>query len=203
MRKIIFSVIAVIIILLSVESNAACPPGYSGPYTIRDTICPGCYIEADWCCTTEGGPGGTYSLIHFSNVRLIGDCISSYCIPLLQNGTPGIPWEKLIAAVIESHKGCFRIPLPIYPCDPPDPRSQLYKVSNGGCYSVIDYYDSELNHVLEYIPCDANQITYCFSHYTICYEFSQLLGWHIKVTGQNPQPGFQCEGDCFPFCGTP
>jgi hypothetical protein len=65
MKKLIL-VIAFLLIQIELIAQP-CPPGFQGPSTVTVEICPGCFIEANWCCTTVITPFGERPSIHFSD----------------------------------------------------------------------------------------------------------------------------------------
>jgi hypothetical protein len=182
-------------LLIQIELIAQCPPGFQGPSTVTVEICPGCFIEANWCCTTTITPFGERPSIHFSDFLLSGTCS---CIPWTtynDNPVPVVPWELLIKAVLNSGELCFESPLLLPPCDPAPPASYNIIVQNGGCYSVTDIFEKK-----KYTPCEITGEARCYEYYKICVEY--VNGQPVlKVEGLGKQAAFNCiDPYCFPLC---
>ena len=197
MKKIVFSVITLIIILLSVEISTSCPLGFQGPFTKSVPLSPTCSISFDWCCGDVVTLWGTKKGIHFAEIRIIGDCTG--CITYAQdqfgNMIPTIPWDKLIAAIYYSHEGCFPTPPYLEPCEPPDPNDFNYMISTGGCYRLVNDLSGR-----RYVPCDPDRVEYCYEKYRLCWAYEEPeIFVDIQTEGSNP--AFQCGSqDCFPLC---
>jgi hypothetical protein len=198
MKKIIFSAIILIILFLSIETKAVCPNNWSGPYVVRIQLGENCWIEADWCCGTQVTIFlDTINTIHFSNIRIIGNCTNyiTWAIDQNQNYIPTIPWGDLIYAIIISQTACFHGQPDIRYCtELPDPGDFYIKVTNGGCYNHVYYMDQDFNEVNEYVPCDANQVSFCYERIRLCWQFV-APNWKIKAEGDGVEYTFECTGE--------
>jgi hypothetical protein len=188
MKKILFVILLTVMFLATSEKgNSQCPPGFSGPYTISIHKTGDCFMQVDYCMSSGITITG-FCDIHVTNIRFVGnDCNG---LPTLSNGQYWIDWESIVNHIVRDPNNfdCYSwLSLP----ECPGTTRPIMKVSNGGCYSVNHYWDSELREVKEYIPCDINGIAYCNQDFSLCKEFVNGQ-WRIKAIKGIKSPQFQC-----------